>query len=84
MSTFFPSLKGFHKEVASFQRSVERDKRMVRERWPLKRTCEGEKHRWGLDMRKRIETKDEALEQIMMDIRKWIKIKSLDLRLSCF
>jgi len=72
--------------MADFQRSVERDIRMVRERCPLERTCEDEKYGWGLDMRgkKRIETKDKALERIMIDLDKWIKIKSLDLRLACF
>ena len=49
MSTFFPSLKGCHKEMADFQRSVEGSIKMVRERFPLERTCEGEKYGWGLD-----------------------------------
>lgn len=53
MSTFCPILKGCHKEMEDFQRSVEGGIRMVRERFPLERTCEGEKHGWDLDMREK-------------------------------
>ena len=69
MSTFCPSLKGCHKEMEDFQRSVEGGIRMVRERCPSRGHA-------------RVKNMDGV--SIMMDIDKWIKIKCLDIRLVCF